>query len=730
MKPLSFEGIRGYIQIKLGNSSFTNLISSLKLFLVADLIFSGALLYSQSELNGFGRYLQFEKTNGLYSMISADFDSDGFIDIAGLDSTGRYLLVYFGKGANQFHGLTRFWLLNKSDKLYSADLFKKFIPNLVSLNKLSGRIEIYSFTNRRLTRNLDILVGYYPENLIFGDFNNTRTKEIICYGKNFRGITLITFQNEEYSIAKIETENAYSFLTPIVLNSDEFLDLAAINLKDQELNIFTNRSLKFSKSVVKKFTERISHFVSSDFNEDRFDDLCIISSSTSEMTILYGNGLGGFTSAMPFDLQYNADEIIVQDFTKDNIPDLLFIDYITKNIFVKVLNEKHEWGNSIPLTKFNNLISFCLYRTRSQIGILCSEAFERNIFSILNSSLSLEKNIFSLSSEPISIDKFNKTDEVLNELCWIDKFDNHFIILKRNEYNTPASIYRFKLLRQFDSYVLSEVSKNKFDVLFFNKNANYFDHVSFNLNDQTLSRKTITIYGKITELFFLRSDHDTPNLIALNERGDSYFLTVINPFKINPVIIDEPIVSSSVENFYFAKDERTLYYMQPLSADTIFEFKSKKFNPTYSRSDSRNHFRTEVGKGFRVITYAYDKTGMNKYDLLNFFSSENEGHLVASFYSEDGYSLDTKEDEIVVRDKNKIRTVKNEFSKTTEVYIYNENAKSIESLLSLRKNKRVITKKIKEDPRIREFSINLLPSEKKELIFLRFNTPYIYLESF
>ncbi|MBM4176759.1 MAG: VCBS repeat-containing protein [Ignavibacteria bacterium] len=663
-------------------------------------------------------------------MISSDFDSDGFVDIAGLDSTGRYLLVYFGKGANQFHGLTRYWLITKSDKIYSADLFKKFIPNLISLNKLSGKIEIYSFVNRKLNRNLDISVGYYPENLMFDDFTNSRTKEIICYGKNFGGISLITFQNEDYKIQKIDSENTYANVTPIFLNSDEYLDLAGISLKDQELHIFTNRNLRFSKSTIKKFTDRIAHLASSDFNDDNFKDICLISNSTNELIILYGNGLGGFPTAASFDLQYNADEIIIQDFTKDNLTDILFLDNASKNIFIKILKENHEWNSSIPLTKFNNLISFCLYRTRSQIGILCSEAFERNIFSIVNSSLALEKNIFTLSSNPTSIEVLKNTDEVINEICWIDKLDNNFCILKRNEFNTPERIYRFKLLRQFDSYVINKTLENQLDIVFFSLGKNYFDFVNFNLSDQSISRKTLTIYGAIDKILFFPTDHDTPNVAALNQRGNSNYITVTNPFKINPIIIDEPLVSSSVSNYFFDSVERILFYMQPHQVDTIIEFKSKKFNPTYSQGETKNHFRAEIKKGSQVITHAMDLGDTKKFDILNFFSSKGDGYLLTSFYQTDGYLPDSKEDEIILHDKSKIKAVKNDFSKTNEFYIYNENSQSVESLLSLKKGKRILTKKIKEDKEIREFTINLLPRERRELIYLRNNSPFIYLENF
>lgn len=727
---LSVEGIKDFSKIRLGSKSYLKLISVIKLFLLVELISCKTLLYSQVELNGFGRYLQIEKTNGLYSMISSDLDKDGFVDIAGLDSTGRYLLVYFGKGPNQFQSLSRFWLVNKSDRIYAVDLYNKFISNLVSLNKLSGKIEIYTFSKRKLSRNLDISAGYYPDDLIFEDFNASGIKEVLCYGKNFNGISLISLHNNDVTIRKIDSTNTYSSVTSIYLNSDEFIDIAGICFKGQEFNIFLNRNLRFSKSTIKKLTDRVSHLTASDFNEDRFQDLCLIYNATKEMTILYGNGLGGFASTSISPLRYNVSEIIIRDFTKDNLPDILFIDFNSKNIFIKTLKEDHSWNHSIPVSNFDNLISFCLYRTRSQIGIFFSRAFESNIFLIMNSSLALDKNIISLASNPLLIEVFRHTGDVLNEICWIDNFDNHFNILKRNEFNTPERIFRFQLLKKFDSYVIHKSSKDNVDVVFFNKGLNYFDYVSFNLLNQTFSRKTITIHGAINILSFTPSDHTTPNVVAVNKKENAYFVTIVNPFKINPIIVDEPLVSSSAADFSFSFNEQNLFFLEPQGSDSVLELKSKKFNLTFNRFDQKNHLLFNKPKGYQIILSAIDVTSDNYNDLFYFLSSEKEGYLTASFYNDNGYSFDTKESGILVSSKKNIKIISNEFSKTKEVYIYNDNSHSVESLLSLKKRKRVLTKRIKEDSRIKEFTINILPRERRELIYLKNNNPYIYLESF
>ena len=73
-----------------------------------------------------------------------------------------------------------------------------------------------------------------------------------------------------------------------------------------------------------------------DFNNDKFPDLAITSETDSSVTILLGNGKGGFTQSdnSPFFAGSIPNDICIADFNKDGNPDLAFANHDRKYLTV------------------------------------------------------------------------------------------------------------------------------------------------------------------------------------------------------------------------------------------------------------------------------------------------------------------------------------------------------------------------------------------------------------
>lgn len=87
-----------------------------------------------------------------------------------------------------------------------------------------------------------------------------------------------------------------------------------------------------------------------DFNNDKFPDLAVTSETDSSVTILPGNGKGGFTEAesSPFFAGSIPNDISINDFNKDGNMDLAFANHEKKYLTVLLGNGK---GNFTPATK-------------------------------------------------------------------------------------------------------------------------------------------------------------------------------------------------------------------------------------------------------------------------------------------------------------------------------------------------------------------------------------------
>ena len=87
-----------------------------------------------------------------------------------------------------------------------------------------------------------------------------------------------------------------------------------------------------------------------DFNNDKIPDLAITSETDSSVTILLGNGKGGFTEAQnsPCFAGSNPNDIAINDFNKDGNMDLAFANHEQKYFTVLLGDGK---GNFIPAPK-------------------------------------------------------------------------------------------------------------------------------------------------------------------------------------------------------------------------------------------------------------------------------------------------------------------------------------------------------------------------------------------
>ena len=90
-----------------------------------------------------------------------------------------------------------------------------------------------------------------------------------------------------------------------------------------------------------------------DFNNDKFTDLAVTSETDSSVTVLLGNGKGGFTEAesSPFFAGSIPNDISINDFNKDGNMDLAFANHEKKYLTVLLGNGKGNF-TAAPASPF------------------------------------------------------------------------------------------------------------------------------------------------------------------------------------------------------------------------------------------------------------------------------------------------------------------------------------------------------------------------------------------
>ena len=274
--------------------------------------------------------------NSPASIVTADFNHDGEYDLAVGHNTG--LSVRFGNGNGTFDNLVNLLTATGPTSLAAGDLngdgsadlaVSSFNGSTVGflLNDGSGGFKIAP----RYSNNFD------ARSVVARDFNNDGKTDLAVANRNGNSVTLHLGDGlgafgpaRVFSVGAPPTTNITNgpfSLAAADFNNDNKLDLVTANFTGDGVTILTGDGA--GNFVAQKLTVAGGGFplfvVTADFNLDGKADVALTRNGHfSNVTILLGNGTGGFSSQTDFPTSVvNSEALTVGDLNADNKPDLV-----------------------------------------------------------------------------------------------------------------------------------------------------------------------------------------------------------------------------------------------------------------------------------------------------------------------------------------------------------------------------------------------------------------------
>ena len=232
------------------------------------------------------------------SVITGDFNNDGIPDFATANFNDNTVSVYVGDRTGAFTQVvgSPFAVGAGPVALAVADLRADGHLDIVSANSVAGNISIlFGNDTNGFTAGPNIVVGSGPQSIVGGDFN-----------------------------------------------SDGLPDLAVANVYDSTITVLINDGsggFASNPSTTYSVGQNPSWIGTADFNQDGALDLAIVNTTSNNVTILRGDGLGGFAplSGSPFATLSYPVSAALGDFNGDGKPDIAVIS-ATGNTLSILLN--------------------------------------------------------------------------------------------------------------------------------------------------------------------------------------------------------------------------------------------------------------------------------------------------------------------------------------------------------------------------------------------------------
>jgi hypothetical protein len=210
------------------------------------------------------------------SVISADFNGDGNVDLAATNARANTVSVRLGDGSGGFTGNTTVAVGRNPGKVMSADF--------------NG------------DGNADLAIANYHDNTVS-----------VLLGDGSGGFTAHTTVAEGRPTSLISAD----------FNGDGHMDLATSNSDDNIVSVYLgNGSGGFTGATNVALNGNPSSLISADFNGDGNADLATANYTDSSVSVRLGNGSGGFTGATNVALNGNPSSLISADFNGDGNVDL------------------------------------------------------------------------------------------------------------------------------------------------------------------------------------------------------------------------------------------------------------------------------------------------------------------------------------------------------------------------------------------------------------------------
>ena len=259
--------------------------------------------------------------------VAADFNHDGFADLAVLSSSGKVVLVYPGTGSGTFNA-PQFCPFSFAPGAMVAGQFDLYgdVGVMVTDPGDNAVVAVNYFGVGSFLQGQTLPVGTRPAAIASADFNNDGEADIITANSGSNDVSVLLTLNGPSDFRRAPDIGAGAFPDAVVtgdFNGDGNADFVVANRDANNIMFFAGKGDgTFLAGAEIAAGSSPSVMITADLNRDGKPDIVVANASPGEMTILLGNGNGTFRNPIPLGGANGLTSIVAADLTGAGFPSL------------------------------------------------------------------------------------------------------------------------------------------------------------------------------------------------------------------------------------------------------------------------------------------------------------------------------------------------------------------------------------------------------------------------
>ena len=279
---------------------------------------------------GFGLSTTLTVGKGCYATVAADFNNDGWIDLAAANYSDKTVTVYLNDGNDGFGLFATVGIPTNNISagpygLAMADINGDGRPDLITANSGDNSLTVLTNNGTGFGINTTLAVGAGTRFVLAADVNGDGKPDLISANSLTNTLTVLT-NNGGGGFGWCATLTAGNFpwgAATADVNGDGKTDIISANVADSTVTVLTNNgSGGFGFNATYSVGLNPRSVVAADLNSDGKPDLISANFSDNTLTVLTNNGSGGFGYYCTFPVGLNPWGLVAADLNGDGRLDL------------------------------------------------------------------------------------------------------------------------------------------------------------------------------------------------------------------------------------------------------------------------------------------------------------------------------------------------------------------------------------------------------------------------